>query len=438
MEEQNRMEIRKDREVKLVLKEQYTYVSNLSDNIKESIKEYIKLNNYEEIFKDLELAFKHVPPITEPIILYRGIKDIGDSSNKSLRDLYNMNQTGSSNKSRSDLYNIGYISTTYIKEIAYNNFTGPYCCFLTIIVPSGSKVLPIEEISKVKSEKEILLDRNATFRITKCTQGSPKSGIIPFKFYDLIYVPSHSKIVTPNMSKEEQYIILQQIAQTLQIPLLPITPTTSQSQTGGKNSHRNQLRILQTEEMEKIHIILKDQYNYLENVNQDIKKSIVDYTMNSDINRTLWEGLPETKLEKKIKSSLDDELKKIPPITQPIIVYRGIKRDFISNRGYISTSYVKQVAIRFSELDCCLLTIILPVGSRILPIDILSDIPTEGEIILPRESNFLITNIRYIKGHIYIIKCYDLVYIPPDSQEITPNMLDINIKCQSNITFLYF
>lgn len=351
--------------IESILKEQYTYVDTFYPYCVQSL-------------NDLDRAFKDVPPISKPIVVYWRIKD----------------------KSIDILFNTDYISTIYDKEIAYDDFLGVYCCLFTIIVPSGSKVLPIKS--------EILL-RRSKFIITKYTQRTSKS---PFNFYDVIYVPKTSKMVTPNMSKEEQFKIFKDIQQ--------------------EKINETETYISTMKEKKEINNILKKQYDYLKSISTNIKKSLIKYTTNIsyNINRKLWENEPLTELEEKIKNDLDEEFKKIPSISQSIMVYRGINTDimnYINNHGYISTSYDKQVSTWFKGTNCCILNIIVPTGSRILPLSLISKLLLESEILLPRESTFLLTNIRYSNS----IKVYDLVYIPPNSQ-------NMNIECTSNVIFSYF
>lgn len=96
----------------------------------------------EDISNDLKLAFKGVPPLKEPIVVYRGkMYDIVDPIDYS------------------------YVSTSFFVRPTLD-FIGGNCCILQITVSPGSKIIPLATISDYKHEYEILLDRGGQFITT--------------------------------------------------------------------------------------------------------------------------------------------------------------------------------------------------------------------------------------------------------------------------------
>ena len=101
---------------------------------------------HRNIVDDIDSLFEMVPPIEKDIVVYRGVT-----------------------KRHSFGILNGYISTSYDYDTAMD-FTDRYtdndhCCIFVITIPSGSKVLPIEDVSANRSEGEILLPRSGFFEV---------------------------------------------------------------------------------------------------------------------------------------------------------------------------------------------------------------------------------------------------------------------------------
>lgn len=110
--------------------------------------------------------------------------------------------------------------------------------------------------------------------------------------------------------------------------------------------------------------------------------------------------------------SLDNLFKKIPPTTKDIIVYRGIHSSYeintnFSEKGYTSTSLNEKVGKLFApKQGCCLLKIIIPKGSKVIPLFGYS-MSSESEVLLPRNATFKIISIIHDKTTMIELK-----YIP--------------------------
>jgi ADP-ribosyltransferase exoenzyme len=172
------------------LTDQYKYVDSLSTETIKAIKDYTG-SEYEELnenlredrplttrqllLKDhLDTAFAGVPVTDTPLVVFRGEKqqhDIGGLK--------------------------AYLSTTFdINQT--EEFHGPKCCLFIITVSPGSRVLPLDMISKSRYEKEILLPRSGNMFITNMHYDG---GL---KVYDITYLPERSVEISEEMTQSTQ------------------------------------------------------------------------------------------------------------------------------------------------------------------------------------------------------------------------------------------
>lgn len=179
--------------------------------------------------------------------------------------------------------------------------------------------------------------------------------------------------------------------------------------------------------MDDIREILKPQYEYINNLDQEEKDIILNYT--KDGYRELNENLRKRKLlslsQERMMYILDNIFNNIQAINEPIIVYRGGNYIPDSNvDSFISTSLDINVPLEFipktslmSTTRCCLMEILISPGSKVLPIEKLSDSRYEHEILLPRTGTFMLTNVttinhRYYNNLIDTITKYQITYVP--------------------------
>ena len=165
----------------------------------------------------------------------------------------------------------------------------------------------------------------------------------------------------------------------------------------------------------------------------DIRYALYLYQNGSNIfNDVLRMLKTENKL---IKMLADIELafKLIKPTTEDIIVYRGVKtkseEDINLNINILtSCAYQKSVAERFVQTKCCVMTILIPKGSKILCLDTTSpnvykDI--EHEILIPPGGKFIKNGNDYIWNQKIEFK------------DIETNKNNILIPYNSQIRYLY-
>lgn len=168
--------------------------------------------------------------------------------------------------------------------------------------------------------------------------------------------------------------------------------------------------------------VLKEQYAYVSGLDRETRQAIEDYTGSSYgiLNRRLMRGEWEGSYYEDIARLLDDAFYEAPPVTTPFMVYRGIDSDeFIRDiRAFVSTSLDVEEATRRAGRRCCLLRITVMPGSRVLPIESVSEHADEAEVLLPRVGRFEVTS-ESQQGNLTV---YDLAYIPEFSVPVVPSI----------------
>lgn len=144
-------------------KPQIKYVNSLSNDTKKAIQYYTddgydKINNYlryggekyvQQVYNSVKLidnAFKNAPPLTQDVTTFRGIR--------------------SSYQIESDFIEKAYTSSSVDLSVAMEFNNKSKCCIFKILVPKGTRVLPLVDCSDNASELEVLLPKNSKFKIT--------------------------------------------------------------------------------------------------------------------------------------------------------------------------------------------------------------------------------------------------------------------------------
>jgi hypothetical protein len=202
-----------EKQIKILLTPQFNFVNSLSDDVKHNLTTYttpevyqnlnekmrnsfgtynnldLKLSFEEQnILDSIDYAFENVPKLIQPLTLYRGVAN--------LYPRYSLRKTPTNYFDTKRMISI--ISATYDKNIAKSFASSKNkCCFLVLTIPAGSSVLPLQFISDVPSEKEILLNRKGMYYIT--SQGMEEHDFRPFSqslyTYHITYIPKDSVIV---------------------------------------------------------------------------------------------------------------------------------------------------------------------------------------------------------------------------------------------------
>lgn len=161
----------------------------------------------------------------------------------------------------------------------------------------------------------------------------------------------------------------------------------------------------------------KKQLDFLnKNLTENEKTSIRLYSSSeyySLLNESLREGtaLKKRSKEQEIYNNLMNIFSKVPPLENPIQVYRGVKNDNFNTKylkkQFVSTTLDREISKEFSSISCCTLFITIPSGTQCLPIYNFSENSFELEVVLP-------PGLKWVMNH-NINGVYDLVVLRKDS-----------------------
>lgn len=178
---------------------------------------------------------------------------------------------------------------------------------------------------------------------------------------------------------------------------------------------------------------------YVSLLKKEQKDSLTFYTSSEykELNSKIRNGQV---LSKELKHHLDNIMDSFdggPTLDTILTVYRGMNKRYTAfeNKGIISTTLSKQKTKNFRGTSCCLYIISLTPGEyTILPLNSVSEMPEEEEILLPPGSLSIQKVIPYTNTdtdttnieQVDIIYC---TYIPENAEIINSNKLnDLNNK----------
>ena len=145
----------------------------------------------------------------------------------------------------------------------------------------------------------------------------------------------------------------------------------------------------------------KQHSEFIESLPSYAKNSLEEYTggLSYRLSRFLRSGEPISADDKLQLDNIDSIFAAIPPLEQSLTVFRGIiaqrhEQFQLNNRSFISTSYDKEPAHMFIGDSCCLLLITIPVGSKVICMESISQYNYEREILLDRGGSFIITGVK--------------------------------------------
>jgi len=168
---------------------------------------------------------------------------------------------------------------------------------------------------------------------------------------------------------------------------------------------------------------------YIDLLNDELKNSLRFYTSSEykELNQKVRGGIMLNKELKTHYDNISDIFDGAPTVKAPIIVYRGMTKKYtqFENQGFISASLNKDVAKTFHKgSSCCLYIITLTPGQYgILPLDNVSEMPDEQEVLLPPGSLSIQSIIPYSesKENVDVVYC---TYIPENA--IIINSTELN------------
>jgi hypothetical protein len=172
------------------------YTSEAYESLNRNLREGKKLSGKQQDMLDLiDIAFKNVPRLESPITVYRNVANIAPVDMK-INEV-SFNETPPDEKFELEKMK-SIISASYDKNYVSKFERGiEGCCILVITLPVGSAVLPIENISSFKNEREVLLNRNGVYKLTYESIETYEGRKGPYQSYTyyITYIPEHSILI---------------------------------------------------------------------------------------------------------------------------------------------------------------------------------------------------------------------------------------------------
>lgn len=147
---------------------------------------------------------------------------------------------------------------------------------------------------------------------------------------------------------------------------------------------------------------LDSQLRYVEDLDDDIQRSLIWYTGGSfdTFNERLRRGEEIHGEDRKHFLNIVKAFMGVPILNSPILVYRGINTDRVyhEDKAFVSTSLNYESALEFSGNTCCMLNITVPAGTKALPLYTISNVKSEDEVLLDKNGTFNVTSSDIIKN----------------------------------------
>jgi hypothetical protein len=168
---------------------------------------------------------------------------------------------------------------------------------------------------------------------------------------------------------------------------------------------------------------LQSYFHYVDNLSQTVKISIYDYTTDRgydvELNEKLINKVELSGFYKEMYNNIMFAFDNSPHLLHTLTLYKGsdnfMNTDFNLNY-FCSTSYSVDEALKFTEERGYLYVITCTPGSYgVLPIEKISESPSELEILLPPRGKFSIQNIVKREDSIYNVDTIYITYIPISS-----------------------
>ena len=176
---------------------------------------------------------------------------------------------------------------------------------------------------------------------------------------------------------------------------------------------------------------------YIKGLPDKIKDSLEWYTGGNfdKINEKLRRNIKLDPTQLKNFNNIQLAFKGVPKLNKSITVYKGKNTDRVySDKSFISTSTTINDAMKFTGKNCCILIINVSIGSKILPISMLSKYKDENEVLLDRNATLIITDTFY-KNNMKFINCtYTSGMIVTDKKDV--KIAEKIIKKEDNDTVI--
>ena len=188
--------------------------------------------------------------------------------------------------------------------------------------------------------------------------------------------------------------------------------------------------------------MLQSQMTIVKTLPDQVIKSITWYTGGeySDFNESLRAGkIPS---EKRHFENISLAFQGVPPLANALTVYKGKRSENVYgvDKAFASTSSTIRGTQDFRGGKCCILQITVPPGSKVLPLESISDNKSEDEILLDRNGEYTVTgsDIRTITdqyGRQSDMKFIFVTYNPPGYLRVK-KLEDVKDPGQSDTTLV--
>ncbi len=130
--------------------------------------------------------------------------------------------------------------------------------------------------------------------------------------------------------------------------------------------------------LERIYTLLKKQIDFMASLDKKTKNIIKNH-------QNSWDTSNRDILNK----TLDNIFESVPGLENEIMVFRGVgnMKNFATG-SYISTTINSVIGLNYTQDECCLCVIYLPIGAKIIPFFFENDFLEEAEILLHKNSKF--------------------------------------------------
>lgn len=160
-------------------------------------------------------------------------------------------------------------------------------------------------------------------------------------------------------------------------------------------------------------VLKKNHRKFISGLDRNLKNSLEHYSRDStSINHTLRGRREPTEKIKNIISDIDSVFLQLDVLQTPLTLFRGIDDEkYLNDIAFVSTSYEEEVAGAYSQDECCIIVINVPVGAKVIFIESISQNKDDKEVLLERGGSFSKTHVNVKSGKKYIY----VSYIPPST-----------------------
>ena len=161
---------------------------------------------------------------------------------------------------------------------------------------------------------------------------------------------------------------------------------------------------------------LKAQEEYVLALPDRIKHSMHLYTREGESYMRINEAFRHQSFldredDREVIHDLMEAFDRVPLSTSVLHTYKGIEREYVqTSPSFISACLTREVYKRVGS-HCCILSLTIPPGSKVLPMYVISNERPGEEVLLPPEGSYQVTNVQIVDQ----IKTYDVTWLSSEA-----------------------